>query len=131
MTQAVIQGAGLQRHYQVSGGLLRKPRLLRAVAGLDFSLSAGKTLAVVGESGCGKSTLARMVAMIEPPTDGSPMEEGARCLASAGKRTKDKDTTPFSSEDALNSVVESSVQFPPEPEACGWCEIAWLMLERV
>ena len=32
----------------------------------------GKTLAVVGESGCGKSTLARMVALIEKPTDGQP-----------------------------------------------------------
>ncbi|PVA06595.1 ABC transporter ATP-binding protein [Thalassorhabdomicrobium marinisediminis] len=76
MTEAVIHAEGLKRHYEVSGGLLRKPRTLRAVAGLDFSLSAGKTLAVVGESGCGKSTLARMVAMIEEPTDGTLTLDG-------------------------------------------------------
>ncbi|WP_108815784.1 ABC transporter ATP-binding protein [Loktanella sp. Alg231-35] len=70
MSEAVIKAEGLIRHYSVSGGMLRKPRTLRAVAGVDFELHAGKTLAVVGESGCGKSTLARMVAMIEAPTDG-------------------------------------------------------------
>jgi ABC-type glutathione transport system ATPase component len=35
-----------------------------------------RTLAVVGESGCGKSTLARMVALIEKPTDGTLMLDG-------------------------------------------------------
>ena len=82
MTEAVIQGAGLHRHYTVSGGIMRKPRLLRAVAGLDFALEPGKTLAVVGESGCGKSTLARMVAMIEPPTRGDLTLDGKPVLPS-------------------------------------------------
>lgn len=76
MSNAVIHATGLKRHYNVSGGLLQKPRVLRAVAGLDFELSAGKTLAVVGESGCGKSTLARMVAMIEEPTEGTLTLDG-------------------------------------------------------
>ncbi len=67
----VMQATDLERHYEVSGGFLRKPRVLKAVAGLDFSLIPGQTLAVVGESGCGKSTLARMVAMIEEPTAGA------------------------------------------------------------
>ncbi|MEB8387868.1 dipeptide ABC transporter ATP-binding protein [Rhodobacteraceae bacterium KMM 6894] len=72
MTAApVMQANDLQRHYDVSGGFMRKPRVLKAVAGVDFQVSPGKTLAVVGESGCGKSTLARMVAMIEEPTSGT------------------------------------------------------------
>ncbi len=73
---SVVEASGLQRHYAVSGGLLRPKRTLEAVAGLDFTLARGKTLAVVGESGCGKSTLARMVAMIEEPTAGSLMLDG-------------------------------------------------------
>lgn len=81
MTQPVIQATDLQRHYNVSGGLFRPVRVLKAVAGLDFSLSAGKTLAVVGESGCGKSTLARMVAMIEEPTAGSLTLDGKPVVA--------------------------------------------------
>jgi dipeptide transport system ATP-binding protein len=76
VTGPVIHVTNLQRHYNVSAGLFRKPRLLKAVAGVDFELSAGKTLAVVGESGCGKSTLARMVAMIEEPTAGSLILDG-------------------------------------------------------
>tara|TARA_R110002049_G_scaffold44333_6_gene130180 strand:- start:38572 stop:39516 length:945 start_codon:yes stop_codon:yes gene_type:complete len=66
-----MSAEALERHYQVGGGLLRKPQTLKAVAGLNFALYPGKTLAVVGESGCGKSTLARMVTMIEEPTAGS------------------------------------------------------------
>jgi dipeptide transport system ATP-binding protein len=76
MTEPVVQATALQRHYNVSSGMFRKPRILKAVAGLDFELRAGKTLAVVGESGCGKSTLARMVAMIEEPTAGSLVLDG-------------------------------------------------------
>jgi len=70
MTKPVMTAAALERHYDVSGGWLRGSRTLKAVAGLDFDLYPGKTLAVVGESGCGKSTLARMVTMIEEPTAG-------------------------------------------------------------
>lgn len=80
MTAPVIQANGLQRHYNISDGLFRKQRVLRAVAGVDFTLSPGKTLAVVGESGCGKSTLARMVAMIEEPTAGELTLEGKQVL---------------------------------------------------
>ncbi len=79
-TAPVMQATALQRHYEVSGGFLRKPRLLKAVAGLDFQLMPGKTLAVVGESGCGKSTLARMVAMIEEPTEGTLTLDGKQVL---------------------------------------------------
>ncbi|SLN18617.1 ABC transporter ATP-binding protein [Roseisalinus antarcticus] len=69
--ETVMSATGLKRDYDVGGGLFSKPRVLHAVAGVDFRLSPRKTLAVVGESGCGKSTLARMVTMIEAPTAGT------------------------------------------------------------
>jgi dipeptide transport system ATP-binding protein len=76
VTDPVMTATALERHYDVSGGLFRKARTLKAVAGVDFKLYAGKTLAVVGESGCGKSTLARIVTMIEEPTAGALKLEG-------------------------------------------------------
>jgi dipeptide transport system ATP-binding protein len=80
MAANVIEATALHRHYTISGGLFGRPWMLRAVAGLDFALAPGKTLAVVGESGCGKSTLARMVAMIEEPTSGTLALDGKRVL---------------------------------------------------
>jgi dipeptide transport system ATP-binding protein len=68
---AVVIADQLKQVYPISRGPLRAPAMLQAVSGVSFTLKAGKTLAVVGESGCGKSTLARMVTLIEKPTDGA------------------------------------------------------------
>ena len=76
MTDPVMTATALERHYEVRGGLFQKARTLKAVAGVDFRLYPGKTLAVVGESGCGKSTLARIVTMIEEPTEGTLTLDG-------------------------------------------------------
>lgn len=67
----VASAENLRRVYPISRGMLRKPDLLQAVSGVSFTVQAGKTLAIVGESGCGKSTLARMVSLIETPSDGT------------------------------------------------------------
>jgi dipeptide transport system ATP-binding protein len=74
----IIRGKDLKRFYDVGGGLFSKPSTVKALNGLSFSLEAGKTLAVVGESGCGKSTLARLVTMIEEPTEGELTINGAK-----------------------------------------------------
>ena len=68
--ERVLEASNLARHYSVGGGLFARPLVLKALDGASFTLDAGKTLAVVGESGCGKSTLARLVTLIEKPTEG-------------------------------------------------------------
>ena len=77
MNDAVLEARALAKHYPVSTGFLKPKALARALDGVSFTLGAGKTLAVVGESGCGKSTLARQLTMIEPPTRGALLIDGA------------------------------------------------------
>ncbi|MGC8073653.1 ATP-binding cassette domain-containing protein, partial [Salmonella enterica] len=64
----------------VKKGILSKPKLVKAVDGVSFTLERGKTLAIVGESGCGKSTLGRMLTMIEAPTEGELFYKGQNFL---------------------------------------------------
>jgi dipeptide transport system ATP-binding protein len=71
----------LTRVYSVRVGLWRSVPLF-AVSDVSFTLSPGRTLAVVGESGCGKSTLARMVTLLERPTSGSITIDGRIAEAS-------------------------------------------------
>ena len=67
----VLQAVDLHRDYPVRRGLFAAPAVVHALAGVSFSVQAGRTLAVVGESGCGKSTLARLLTMIEAPPGAS------------------------------------------------------------
>ena len=71
MNEPVLSAQNLSMHYPIKSGLFSKLSTLRALSNASFTLEAGKTLAVVGESGCGKSTLARVITMIEPPTEGA------------------------------------------------------------
>ncbi len=72
----VLDARGLQKHYPLRKGWLRARQTVRALDGVDFTLCAGRTLAVVGESGCGKTTLARLLTLIEQPTAGTLVVDG-------------------------------------------------------
>ena len=72
----VLQADDLHRDYPVRRGLFAAPAVVHALAGVSFSVQAGRTLAVVGESGCGKSTLARLLTMIESPSRGRLLVDG-------------------------------------------------------
>ena len=76
MSNVVAEAENLKRYYTVNQGMFREQATVKALNGASFSLEAGKTLAVVGESGCGKSTLARLITMIEEPTDGKLLIDG-------------------------------------------------------
>lgn len=85
---AVLVAEDLHRHYEVRRGLFASPGTVKALAGVSFAVEPGRTLAVVGESGCGKSTLARLLTMIEPPTQGRLLIDGADVAsADAARRT--------------------------------------------
>ena len=89
MMQATIllEAKELTKHYSVSQGLFKPKAIARALDGVSFVLTPGKTLAVVGESGCGKSTLARQITMIEPPTGGQLWMDGTN-IADADRAMK-------------------------------------------
>lgn len=89
----VLTARQLTRYYPVSRGMFRAPAIVKALNGVSFALSAGRTLAVVGESGCGKSTLARVLTLIEHPSSGTLAVDatettGASAAALAPLRTR-------------------------------------------
>jgi ABC-type glutathione transport system ATPase component len=58
--------------------LSRKEFVVQSLNGIDLSLAAGSTVAVLGRSGSGKSTLARCLAGFETPDSGDILLEGKR-----------------------------------------------------
>jgi peptide/nickel transport system ATP-binding protein len=67
----LLRVTGLTRHYPVGRGLFGVRGLVRAVDGVDFTVSVGEALGLVGESGCGKSTTGRAVVRLIDPSAGS------------------------------------------------------------
>ncbi|HTR85302.1 MAG TPA: dipeptide ABC transporter ATP-binding protein [Reyranella sp.] len=79
---SLLEVEGLTKHFMVKGGVFGRPSgYVRAVDGVDFYLSEGETLAIVGESGCGKSTVGRLVLRLLEPSAGKVHFEGDDLLA--------------------------------------------------
>ena len=71
--EVLLEAQDLKKYFPVTKGLLisKTTGHIKAVDGVSFELRAGETLGIVGESGCGKSTTAKMMLMLEEPTEGS------------------------------------------------------------
>jgi len=72
----VIELKDIHVHHKIRGGKLFSPRLVKAVNGVDFTVSRGETVGIVGESGCGKSTLASVLVGLQEPTSGTVLFQG-------------------------------------------------------
>ncbi len=72
----VLELQDIEMTFKARTGKLFKPNLVRAVDKVNFSVSRGETVGIVGESGCGKSTMARMMIGLQQPTGGKVLFNG-------------------------------------------------------
>ncbi len=78
MEKRLLEVKNLKKYYPVMRGLLSHHVAdVRAVDGVSFYLAGGETLGLVGESGCGKSSLGRTLLLLERPTAGEIIYQGA------------------------------------------------------
>jgi peptide/nickel transport system ATP-binding protein len=71
----ILQVKELKKYFDTPAGKLH------AVDGVNFTISKGDTLGIVGESGCGKSTLGRTVLRLIEPTAGEVYFEDENILS--------------------------------------------------
>ncbi len=79
----------LTKIFRIKTGGFRQSDL-KAVDGVDISISPGRTLAVVGESGSGKTTLARLILRLLEPTRGTVLLEDVDITGMEGAALEEK-----------------------------------------
>lgn len=82
----IIELQDIEMTFKARTGKLFKPNLVHAVDHVNFSVSRGETIGIVGESGCGKSTTARMMIGLQRPTGGKVLFKGKEMKHDAAAR---------------------------------------------
>jgi oligopeptide/dipeptide ABC transporter ATP-binding protein len=85
----LLEAHELSKRFAVKRGLFAgNLGMVRAVDGISFEIPSGRTLGLVGESGCGKTTTAKLVLLLEQPSDGVIRFQGRdlQALGGAGLR---------------------------------------------
>ncbi len=84
-----LEVAELKVHFPIRRGVFQRTvGHVRAVDGVSLAISAGRTLALVGESGCGKTTVGKALLQLVRPTAGSVQLGGAELVDMAARRLR-------------------------------------------
>lgn len=83
MTEEVIVTEGLEKTYYDSGVPVR------AVRGIDYTLSRGEFTAIIGPSGSGKTTFLNLIAGLDTPTEGKVWLSGTLISDMSGRELSD------------------------------------------
>ena len=83
----LVEVKNLKMHFPITRGIIFQRRVgaIKAVDGIDFTMTRGETLGLVGESGCGKSTTGRAILQLYRPTDGQVIFEGVDLTKTKGE----------------------------------------------
>ena len=142
MSEVILEVKGISKSFAIKGNsILRKVDRL-VVSDLDFKLTRGSAVAIVGESGCGKTTTARVIMGLEKPNSGQILWKGKELffphdVTSRKDRAKKMQMVfqnPFSSLTPtlpINKALEEIVKFHQQEEDLNPKEYVHSLLEQV